>query len=168
MRRHPCLVAPYTNRVQKPCSSFQPRKHHQYSTMKFTSLTTIVISAASMVGIAIASEDSIIIIPQGPPEGLPCSPKGEHSCSLRADLRTRTVQCSKGYPSYNDNYDFAFYCGDYLTIERDMPCSCHNCCEVSHNKQGYECKDVSLSSHDASGVRVLSGRERCDLVSIWH
>ncbi|KAG2144414.1 uncharacterized protein EDB93DRAFT_1153374 [Suillus bovinus] len=176
IRKCKCLVAPYTNCVQKPCSSFRPRKHHQYSAMKFTSLTTIVISAASMAGIAIASEDLSFR-----PEGLPCRPKGEHSCGLRADLRPRTyslstdtLQCSSGIVGYNDGYDFAFYCGDTSTIIQDIPCNCNYCCKISPDKQGYTCGGVSLSSHAASGVRVFmclssisrSGRESCDLVSI--
>jgi hypothetical protein len=60
---------------------------NKYSIMKFTSLTTIVISAAAMAGIAIASEDLVIT-----PMNLPCSPDSEHSCGLYADLsRVLTV-----------------------------------------------------------------------------
>lgn len=54
--------------------------------MKFTSLATIVISAAAMAGIAIASEDQVML-----PMGLPCSHPGEYPYGLRANLRLRTT-----------------------------------------------------------------------------
>jgi hypothetical protein len=57
------------------------RKHHQYSTMKLTSLATIAISAAVMAGVAIASEDLVITS-----MGLPRDSPGGNSCGQRADL----------------------------------------------------------------------------------
>jgi len=80
---------------------------NKYSTMKFTSLTTIVISAAAMAGIAIASEDLVIT-----PMNLPCSPDSEHSCGLYADLRPRTY----GYPQIQCNARRASKVGTTTTI----------------------------------------------------
>ncbi|KAG2085947.1 hypothetical protein BD769DRAFT_1457493 [Suillus cothurnatus] len=89
--------------------------------MKFTSLTTIVISAAAMAGIAIASEDLVIT-----PMNLPCSPDN-------------SVQCSTGLKGWNNNDDFGFFCGPRGTIISYTPCSCQNCCVVTADGDDFTC-----------------------------
>jgi hypothetical protein len=52
--------------------------------MKFTSFTTVIITAAAMASVAIASPADGPT-PNGP-NVVPCDKPGEHFCGLRADL----------------------------------------------------------------------------------
>lgn len=102
--------------------------------MKFTSLVTIVISAAAVAGVAIASEDQVML-----PMGLPCSHPGEHPYGLRADLKTAyylrlstdTVDCIGGFKSLNNGNDIGVLCGPQGTVTAYKACACKNCCAES-------------------------------------
>ncbi|KAG1728391.1 uncharacterized protein EDB91DRAFT_1339272 [Suillus paluster] len=61
--------------------------------MKFAWLTTLIVSAALMTGVAIASEDLTLN-----PQNLPCD---------NADQ----VGCSRGIQGYNNGNDFGYFCG---------------------------------------------------------
>ncbi|KAG2144427.1 uncharacterized protein EDB93DRAFT_540358 [Suillus bovinus] len=106
--------------------------------MKFTSLTTIIISAAAMAGIAIASEDLTI-----DPIGFPCSPSNSY-------------RCEKAFGTFNNGNDFAYYCGLNGKIAKYVKCDCKNCCVQLPGYQ-FNCPhhEVSLSFHAAFRVRVL-------------
>ncbi|KAG1880993.1 hypothetical protein F4604DRAFT_1749269 [Suillus subluteus] len=90
--------------------------------MKFTSLATIVISAAAMASVAIASEDLVIT-----PMNLPCSP-------------TDSVGCSTGIKGWNNDDDFGYFCGPHGTIISYTACSCKNCCVVTADGDDFICQ----------------------------
>ncbi|KAG2090098.1 uncharacterized protein F5147DRAFT_28839 [Suillus discolor] len=89
--------------------------------MKFTSLTTIIISAAAMAGVAIASEDLVLT-----PKGLPCGSPD-------------TVGCSTGIKGWNNDDDFGFFCGPKGTIISYTACSCKNCCILTADGDDFQC-----------------------------
>ncbi|KAG2127074.1 hypothetical protein BD769DRAFT_778764 [Suillus cothurnatus] len=80
--------------------------------MIFTSLTTMIISVATMASVAIAS-DNINITPMG----LPCAPKNSY-------------ECSTGLKGWNNDNDFVFQCGSQGTIVGYLACDCKNCCKI--------------------------------------
>ncbi|KAG2158688.1 uncharacterized protein EDB93DRAFT_561739 [Suillus bovinus] len=82
--------------------------------MKFTSLTTIVISAAAMAGIAIASDSNTT------PHGKPCKPNN-------------TYQCGSGLNGFNNGRDYAFVCGQVGKIIAYTQCPCVDCCKATAN-----------------------------------
>ncbi|KAG2753837.1 hypothetical protein P692DRAFT_20234842 [Suillus brevipes Sb2] len=86
-------------------------KHHQHSTMKLTSLATIVLSAAAMTG----AEDQLGVMS---PIGLPCS-------------HPDTVDCISNFKSLNNGNDIGIFCGSQGTIIAYKACACKNCCAVS-------------------------------------
>ncbi|KAG2158635.1 uncharacterized protein EDB93DRAFT_557473 [Suillus bovinus] len=87
------------------------------STMKFTSLTTIVISAAAMAGIAIASNSDTVT-----PLGRDCS---------EAD---GAITCASGpLKGYNNGNDYGFECAAGKIVIT-YPCSCVGCCKNSPHK----------------------------------
>ncbi|KAG2753840.1 hypothetical protein P692DRAFT_20771496, partial [Suillus brevipes Sb2] len=89
--------------------------------MKFTSLATIIISAAAMAGVAIAAEDLVIS-----PMGLPCG-------------NPDTVNCSTGIKGWNNDNDFGYFCGPRGTIISYTDCSCKNCCVVTSDGEDFVC-----------------------------
>ncbi|KAG1757022.1 hypothetical protein EDB19DRAFT_4350 [Suillus lakei] len=91
--------------------------------MKFTSLTAMIISAAAMVGVAIAS-DSFAIAPT--PKNLPC----DHA---------NQVGCSSGLRGYNNGNDYGYFCGSNRKIISYTPCSCSHCCRVTPNGNDFVC-----------------------------
>ncbi|KAG2113989.1 hypothetical protein BD769DRAFT_1490022 [Suillus cothurnatus] len=89
--------------------------------MKFTSLTTVIITAAAMTGIVIASAAD-------GPEIL-CTPgKGG---------------CISGYAYYNNGHDFGFTCGKNGQSDSWTPCSCTGCCKVVHRADGTTAGDCA-------------------------
>ncbi|KAG1831420.1 hypothetical protein DFJ58DRAFT_249211 [Suillus subalutaceus] len=90
--------------------------------MKFISLTTIVVSAAAMAGIAIASDDLIIT-----PMGTPCGPANTVLCSVT------------GLKGYNNGNDYAYTCGPKGSVVSYIPCSCHKCCKVDPDGNNFQC-----------------------------
>ncbi|KAG1831426.1 hypothetical protein DFJ58DRAFT_249421 [Suillus subalutaceus] len=91
--------------------------------MKFTSLTTIVISATAMAGVAIAQG---LLYDTASPGGLPCNPND-------------SVQCSTDLQGFNDEKDYGFFCGPDWTILSWTPCSCKNCCMVVADGDDFQC-----------------------------
>ncbi|KAG1721896.1 hypothetical protein EDB19DRAFT_1770638 [Suillus lakei] len=88
--------------------------------MRFASLTTMIICAAAMAGVAIASDNLIS------PLGLLCD-KSKH------------VGCSRSTTLNNGN-DFGYTCGESGTIESWTGCSCKDCCRIKANTPfGYSC-----------------------------
>ncbi|KAG2140734.1 hypothetical protein BD769DRAFT_117526 [Suillus cothurnatus] len=81
--------------------------------MKFISLTTVIITAAAMTGVVIASAAN------GP--NLVCTP-GYGGCATVA--------------SYNNGLDFAFGCGSNGHMNSWTPCSCKKCCQVIRGADG--------------------------------
>ncbi|KAG2158629.1 uncharacterized protein EDB93DRAFT_556959 [Suillus bovinus] len=106
--------------------------------MKFTSLTTIFISAAAMAGVAIASEDLVTS-----PYNLPCKNAGGHfaACVQTACLRLSTDQvgCSNGLKGYNNGYAYGYYCGHHNRIDSVTPCSCFGCCKLTADRTNFQC-----------------------------
>ncbi|KAG1899081.1 uncharacterized protein F5891DRAFT_1041376 [Suillus fuscotomentosus] len=98
-----------------------PREHHQHSTMRFTSLTTIAISAAAMVGTVIASDSEIS------PVGRKCTPSNSMQCSR------------KGLKGYNNGNDYGFFCGPKKKIMQATPCACSGCCTLDASKEDFQC-----------------------------
>ncbi|KAG1749205.1 hypothetical protein EDB19DRAFT_177827 [Suillus lakei] len=96
-------------------------KHHQVSVMKFTSLITMIISAAWMAGVAIASDNLVIT-----PMGLPCGPP---------DI----VGCATGIKGWNNDDDYGYFCGPQGTIIYYEACSCKNCCVVTSDGDAFTC-----------------------------
>ncbi|KAG2118381.1 hypothetical protein DEU56DRAFT_838495 [Suillus clintonianus] len=84
--------------------------------MKFTSLNTMVISAAVMAGVAIASDDLVLT-----PQNMPCY---------------KPVGCSTGLKGYNNGDDFGYFCvnGKIATYG---PCSCKHCC--TYDQYNFSC-----------------------------
>ncbi|KAG1838008.1 hypothetical protein F4604DRAFT_549069 [Suillus subluteus] len=81
--------------------------------MKSTSLTTIIIAAAAMAGVVIASGDDF--------PNIQCT--------------AATVGCSKGVKNYNNGNPFGYLCGPDGHPETLFPCSCREtddptCCQV--------------------------------------
>ncbi|KAG2130407.1 uncharacterized protein EDB93DRAFT_1180146 [Suillus bovinus] len=83
--------------------------------MKFTSLTTIIISAAAMAGIAIASQED-----NNTPMGSEC-PNSD----------TRDAQHCGPLNGFNKGKDIIYYCGYDGIIETYIPCTCENCCRFT-------------------------------------
>ncbi|KAG1729460.1 hypothetical protein EDB19DRAFT_1743606 [Suillus lakei] len=88
--------------------------------MKFTSLTAMI-SAAAMVGVAVASEDLIIT-----PKGLPCG-------------KSNAVGCSSGIKGFNGGKDFGYFCGPRHTIISYTACSCSHCCKLTAGGSDFSC-----------------------------
>ncbi|KAG2031837.1 hypothetical protein BDR03DRAFT_971551 [Suillus americanus] len=78
--------------------------------MKFTSLTTVIITTAAMAGVVIASAAGLPYIPCSPDQG----------------------GCSMGIGDYNNGNAFGYLCGANGVIRAWFPCSCNtpSCCEV--------------------------------------
>ncbi|KAG1842610.1 hypothetical protein F4604DRAFT_1826217, partial [Suillus subluteus] len=74
--------------------------------MKFTLLTTVIITAAAMTGVVVAS-----VI---------------HGPKLRCDHGKQG--CSKGVGGYNKGNDFVFICSNNGYMMDWTPCHCKNCC----------------------------------------
>ncbi|KAG2158578.1 uncharacterized protein EDB93DRAFT_1118992 [Suillus bovinus] len=89
--------------------------------MKFTSLTTIVISAAAMAGIAIASNSDTT------PMNLPCN-------------LINSIQCGTGLKGFNNGLDYGFVCGPQGTIISYAACPCIGCCEIDMENYEFECQ----------------------------
>ncbi|KAG2144357.1 uncharacterized protein EDB93DRAFT_1152989 [Suillus bovinus] len=89
--------------------------------MKFTSLTTIVISATTMAGVAIESEDMTVT-----PVGQSCDSK-------------YPVQCSADPKGWNNKNDFGFYCSPTGMILSVTPCDCKDCCTVIDDGNNFVC-----------------------------
>ncbi|KAG0703416.1 hypothetical protein DFH29DRAFT_917135 [Suillus ampliporus] len=83
--------------------------------MKFVSLTTMILSAAVMAGVAIASENLTIN-----PMYLPCDNPNQ-------------VGCATGLKGFNNGDDFGYGCGPTGQIIAYVPCDCKNCCVVEDN-----------------------------------
>ncbi|KAG1722349.1 hypothetical protein EDB19DRAFT_1768184 [Suillus lakei] len=83
--------------------SFSFRKHHQFSAMKFISLTTMVIAAAAMADVAIASEDLTT------PINLRCTSTLQPTCrhwTTYLLLFTNGVGCSTALKGFNNSDNF--------------------------------------------------------------
>ncbi|KAG2097525.1 uncharacterized protein F5147DRAFT_714935 [Suillus discolor] len=81
--------------------------------MKFTSLTTMITSAAVLVGIVKAQPD---------PNGGPCAQNSNYECGRLA--------------GYNGNMPFLFYCNEDNIVETVKMCTCIQCCTVTHGGVG--------------------------------
>ncbi|KAG1843178.1 hypothetical protein F4604DRAFT_1824791 [Suillus subluteus] len=82
--------------------------------MKFTSLTTVIITAAAMASVDIASA-------AGGPDilGVP----GQSGCA-------------SGYSTYNNGNDFGYKVGPNGHSQSWTPCPCKGCCNVIHAADG--------------------------------
>ncbi|KAG2129606.1 hypothetical protein DEU56DRAFT_816974 [Suillus clintonianus] len=89
--------------------------------MKFASFTTMIVSAAVMASVAIASEDLSIT-----PKNLPCNNPGETGCST-------------GLKGYNNGNDFGYFCGANRKIISFTACPCKNCCHVTSDGNDFTC-----------------------------
>ncbi|KAG2152761.1 hypothetical protein DEU56DRAFT_775914 [Suillus clintonianus] len=74
--------------------------------MKFTSFTTMIMSAAVLAGAVTASD----------PNGTPCAQKESFGCEVVA--------------GYNNGWAFSFYCTPESTILVIEDCSCATCCVI--------------------------------------
>ncbi|KAG1843177.1 hypothetical protein F4604DRAFT_1824782 [Suillus subluteus] len=94
-----------------------PRKYHQVSAMKFTSLTTVITTAAAMAGVVIASSDELPNFACVPNQG----------------------GCSAGIGNYNNGNAFGYICGPDGNIDGWFPCSCNTryCCVVDEQPDGH-------------------------------
>ncbi|KAG0698988.1 hypothetical protein DFH29DRAFT_938953 [Suillus ampliporus] len=90
--------------------------------MKFVSLTTMILSAAVMAGVAIASENLTIN-----PMNLPCDNPNKVGCSL-------------GIKGFNNGNDFGYECGPTGEILAYASCDCKNCCVVLDNGGNFTCE----------------------------
>ncbi|OAX41624.1 hypothetical protein K503DRAFT_471449 [Rhizopogon vinicolor AM-OR11-026] len=79
--------------------------------MKFVSLTTTVISALGLAGIAAAAASS--------PLGGPCVYKDQYECGYE--------------PDYNNGYVYAFYCTSANIIANVQNCDCLECCGIDEH-----------------------------------
>ncbi|KAG0698975.1 hypothetical protein DFH29DRAFT_938901 [Suillus ampliporus] len=89
--------------------------------MKFVSLTTMILSAAVMASVAIASENLKL-----DPMNLPCDNLDE-------------VGCGTGLKGYNNGDDFGYGCGPTGKIIEYAPCDCKNCCVVEDDASNFSC-----------------------------
>ncbi|KAG2159243.1 uncharacterized protein EDB93DRAFT_1114581 [Suillus bovinus] len=85
-------------------------------------LNNIVVSAAAMAGVAIASNSDTT------PNGLLCSPKG-------------TYQCGSNLKGFNKGADYGFWCSPLGYIDGYTPCDCLGCCVVKSQGDGTICRD---------------------------
>ncbi|KAG2141896.1 hypothetical protein DEU56DRAFT_795416 [Suillus clintonianus] len=92
--------------------------------MKFTSLTTTIISVAAMAGVAIASDNLVIT-----PKNLPCN--GADSAG-----------CSTGIKGFNNGNDFGYYCSPTNKITYYEACSCKHCCKVLSGGADFSCPEA--------------------------
>lgn len=76
--------------------------------MRFTSFTTVIITAAAIAGVVIASDEDMPNI----------------SCAANQ------TGCAKDVNNYNHGNDFGYTCGSNGIIQSWNPCSCKNCCTV--------------------------------------
>ncbi|KAG2098932.1 uncharacterized protein F5147DRAFT_712807 [Suillus discolor] len=83
--------------------------------MKFISLTTMIMSAAVLVGIVKADSDTN-------PNGGPCAQNSKYECGRMA--------------GYNGNMPFLFYCNINNIVEVVQNCHCIQCCSVIHGGVG--------------------------------
>ncbi|KAG1726824.1 hypothetical protein EDB19DRAFT_205921 [Suillus lakei] len=93
------------------------KKHHQFSAMKFTSLTAMI-SAAVMASVAVASEDLIV--------GVPCN-------------KANSIGCSPGIKGFNNGNDFGYLCGPHHTMISFTACSCSHCCKLTADGKNIDC-----------------------------
>ncbi|KAG2109980.1 uncharacterized protein F5147DRAFT_691148 [Suillus discolor] len=80
--------------------------------MKFVSLTTMIMSAAVLVGIVKAQD----------PNGGPCAHNSNYECGRLA--------------GYNGNMPFLFYCNEDNIVETVKMCTCMECCYVVNGGVG--------------------------------
>lgn len=98
--------------------------------MKFTSFAIVIISAAAMAGVVIASVDPVV--PVTPANGP--SPNGPNVVPC-----DKPVGCSKGVDGYNNGNDFGFTCASDGRTTSWMPCECKNCCHLINNGNTASC-----------------------------
>ncbi|KAG2141895.1 hypothetical protein DEU56DRAFT_795409 [Suillus clintonianus] len=91
--------------------------------MKFTSLTTTIISVAAMAGVAIASDNLVLT-----PMNFPCT---------KAD----SVGCSN-LKGFNNGNDFGYYCSPTEKIDYYEACSCKHCCKVLSDGSDFTCPEA--------------------------
>ncbi|KAG1818188.1 uncharacterized protein BJ212DRAFT_129609 [Suillus subaureus] len=102
--------------------------------MKFASLTTTVISAAAMAGIARAPA-----LARSPPT---IADSDDTTSPInRPCTRNNLVQCSTGMQGYNDGNDYRFFCGSDWRIIPYTSCSCKNCCKVIADGNDFQCRN---------------------------